>query len=173
MVRLEQALAQRCRLWIVELDGFGYELVPQRQPRLIRSHFTVKARRQLSCGPPEVTIEVTEQWAPVHDDRTLDPRLPIREGFFPVTVSWHAQFDGAERFAGELAERLDVDPKKARSDPSLLVHRHPLGSPNDDRRPIDALAEPSAWIEDVELLVLQRTPSVAADPAPPRLADPT
>ncbi|MBF6619284.1 MAG: hypothetical protein ITG02_03530 [Patulibacter sp.] len=155
--------AQRSRLWIVELDAFGYELVPQRQARMVRSHFTVKARRQLSCGPPGVTIEVTEQWAPVRIGQAPDARLPIREGFFPVTVSWHAQFDGAERFSGERAERLDVDPKKARADSSLLVHRHPLGHQNSDRRPADALPEPAVWIEHVEHLVYEQTSSPATD----------
>jgi hypothetical protein len=53
----------------------------------------------------------------------------------------------------EGAERLDVD----RCKPSeLIIHRHPFGSPNDERKPAGGLRAPEAWVQDVESISAER-----------------
>jgi hypothetical protein len=55
------------------------------------------------------------------------------------------------RCAATGADRLDVDRRKPRE---LMVHRHPLGEPNDSRVPAAPLVAPERWIEHVEALIL-------------------
>ncbi len=156
MGRLEHVLTQRYTSWLDELQGYGY--VPRRPPppRLLPTQFSFRVQRQPSAGPPGVTISIAEQWITAPANR-LPPGVPERGGFRPYAVSWHAQFAGHEAEDGELAERLDLDPKKIQRNPELLIHRHPLGRPNEVRLPVESLPEPSEWIEDVERLVYSRT----------------
>jgi hypothetical protein len=46
--------------------------------------------------------------------------------------------------------RLDVDRRKVSG---LVVHEHPLGSPNHVRVPAAPLVSPERWIHDVEVVI--------------------
>ena len=92
-----------------------------------------------------VLFEVREAWAAGRDLHDLGLE---DHGCFLVASSWHAQIGSASGDLG--AERLDVDRRKDRSH---IVHRHPLGQPNQVRVPAASLRHPEAWVAHVEELI--------------------
>ena len=66
-----------------------------------------------------------------------------RAGTHLEASSWHAQLGPGEQGA----ERMDVDRRKPAD---LILHRHPFGSPNDEREPERDMDAPEAWITHVE-----------------------
>jgi len=142
---IASALRERVARWNDELDGYGYVLGPPGRAATQLAEMVVSARRPTTYGGPPAKIEVRELWVPGADPDGLDLEA---HGCYLHTASWHAQiFDSGDTGA----ERLDVDRRKPRE---LIVHRHPLGEPNDRRDPAAPLAAPERWIESVEALIL-------------------
>lgn len=89
-------------------------------------------------------MDIRETWLP-GDDRDLGITL---HDCFLFSASWHAQ---VARDAGAVgAERLDVERSKSAA---LVVHRHPLGEPNDVRQPAAPLRHPQAWVTALEEVI--------------------
>ena len=100
----------------------------------------IRARRRPDLGGPEAIIEVVEKWTEGPDPDGLGLE---QHGCHLEASSWHAQLGPGEQGA----ERMDVDRRKPAD---LILHRHPFGSPNDEREPERDMDAPEAWITHVE-----------------------
>lgn len=138
------ALRDRFTRWCDELDAYGYEFAAPKRTARSGGEFVIGARRPTTYGGPAVVIEIKELWSPGGDPHGLGLEL---HGCFLHRGSWHAQFFSTGAVG---AERLDVDRRK---ESALIIHRHPLGQPNDKRVPAAPLASPERWLEEVETCV--------------------
>ncbi len=139
---LESALTDRYALWHQVLcDLFGYEAATPTRPPRTRNELAFRAVRPARGRIQPVGVDIRETWLP-----GADPDLGITlHDCFLFSASWHAQVAPDAGPTG--AERLDVERDKPAE---LVVHRHPLGEPNDVRQPAAPLRHPQAWVTAVE-----------------------
>jgi hypothetical protein len=142
---IESVMRDRAARWIDELDAYGYVLEPPGRVVTSLPEIAVTARRPTTYDGPPAKIEVHELWLPGPDPDELGLEA---HGCHLQMASWHAQILGGGATG---AERLDLDRRKR---PELMIHRHPLGEPNDRRVPASPLVAPERWIEHVEALIL-------------------
>ena len=139
---VDSVLDDRYALWIRALDAWGYEIEEHPRPAPANG-ILIRARRPDTYGDPSVVIDIAETWAQGGDPGRL--RLTNR-GNFLVAASWHAQFPAPGSVG---AERLDVDRTKPGE---LVVHRHPLGAPNDVREAAQ-WQRPETWVRRIDRLI--------------------
>lgn len=89
-------------------------------------------------------IDILEAWATGGDPDGLGVE---GDDCHLQAASWHAQI----AMPGDIgAERIDLQRAKPRP---LIIHRHPLGEPNEVRVPATALLVPARWVAHVERLI--------------------
>lgn len=141
---VESVLADRYVLWTEELYDWGYVIEEHPRPAA-PNEILIRARRPELYGDPSVTIDIAEAWA---DGADPDGLRITSSGCFLVGSSWHAQFPPAGAVG---AERFDVDRTKLAS---LIVHRHPLGQPNEVREGA-RWQRPETWLGHIERLIVE------------------
>lgn len=143
-VTVASVAAERFARWCAELDSYGYEIESSGGLAAAPGEVVVRAHRPTTYGGPTVLIDIRELWLAGQDPDGLG--LSGRGCHLHVSA-WHAQLTGQGAIG---AERLDVDRRKAES---LMVHRHPVGEPNDVRVSAVPLVAPERWLEEIELLI--------------------
>jgi hypothetical protein len=143
-VTLESIVRERHLRWADALYRHGYivEAHPRPTTSALLGTVGLRGRRRADLGVPEVVIDIAEKWVNGADPDGLGLE---QHSCHLASSSWHAQLEPGE--AG--AERLDVDRFKPAG---LTIHRHPLGSPNDERTPERAVPAPEAWVTQIETL---------------------
>jgi hypothetical protein len=143
-VTLPSVVTDRYARWAETLTKYGYLIEPH--PRLETSPragiVALRGRRRPDLGAPEVVIDIAESWRAGADPDGLGLD---QHGCHVAGSGWHAQLESGD----EGAERLDVDRFKPRN---LSIHRHPFGSPNEERIPAADLPAPEAWVNHVETI---------------------
>jgi hypothetical protein len=141
---VESVLGERYVLWTDELYDWGYVIEPHPRPAAW-NEIIIRARRSELYGDPSVVIDIAEAWA---DGSDPDGLRITSGGCFLAGASWHAQFPRAGAVG---AERFDVDRTKPAG---LIVHRHPLGQPNEVRKRA-RWHRPETWLGHIERLILE------------------
>lgn len=139
---LGSILDTRYAVWIERLFDHGYDasLTPIHAFSPATT-ISIRARRLVTFGAPQVTISIVETWA-----AGPDPRLGLdAQGCHLLQASWHAQIDPTQ--GGASGERFEVDRV---AHPDLPLHRHPFGQANDVRWPEPILLAPEQWLQQVE-----------------------
>lgn len=140
------AAQDRRAAWLAALELYGYEAEVSWLNRSMTG-FEIHARRPRSYGAPEVSLDIGEVWR--HGTDPISSAQRSLHGAYMEAGKAHAQvLSGPEG-----AHRVDVgDPNKP---PTLTIHLHPFGEPNDVRLSLAAIPIPEQWIHAVETIAAQ------------------
>jgi hypothetical protein len=145
-VSLESILDARFAVWAERLFDHGYELLEPVYAYDPGSTISIRARRAIAFGEPQVGVTIVETRAV-----GPDPNLGLDEqGCHLLAASWDARIDLHRGDDG--SERFEVD-RTVHSE--LPLHRHPFGHPNDVRWAEPTVPAPEQWIQRVEDVAFQ------------------